>query len=143
MLGIKGLNWYGTAGPSYIGPAVQGVTAIRAGMAHTVLTVRIINQRLTSSEELSRAAKGGPIRIGGDAQFTAPFGSVSPVFPIAGLPAQRHMDCSAPPRSSSASHVVAQRLSRFAQQDAIFREPITSRIICGSLHRQTNTFARL
>src|SRR3979409_2580674 len=31
MLGIKGLNWYGTAGPSYIGPAVEGVMAIRSG----------------------------------------------------------------------------------------------------------------
>ena len=125
MLGIKGLNWFGTAGPSYIGPAVQGVTAIRAGMAHTVLTVRIINQRLTSSEELSRAAKGGPIRIGGDSQFTAPFGSVSPVFSIAGLPAQRHMDLFGTTEEQFGAHVVAQRLHASLNDDAIFREPIT------------------
>ena len=60
MLGIKGLNWYGTAGPSYIGPAIQAVTAIRAGMAHTVLTLRIIRQRLSSDEELARSADQGP-----------------------------------------------------------------------------------
>ena len=61
MLGIRGLNWYGTAGPAYVGPAIQAVTAIRAGMAHTVLTLRIIRQRLSSSQELSRASTMGPI----------------------------------------------------------------------------------
>ncbi len=125
MLGIKGLNWYGTAGPSYVGPAIQGVTAIRAGMAHTVLTLRIINQRLTSTEELANTTDGGPTMVGGDAQFTAPFGSVSPVFPIAGLPAQRHMDLFGTTEEQFGSHVVAQRYHASLNQDAIFREPIT------------------
>lgn len=125
MLGIKDLNWYSTAGPTYIGPAVQAVTAIRAGMAHTVLTLRIINQRLSSSEELSTSAKAGPMTVSGDAQFTAPFGSVSPVFSIAALPAQRHMDLYGTTEEQFGAHVVAQRYHASLNEDAIFREPLS------------------
>jgi acetyl-CoA acetyltransferase len=125
MLGIRDLNWYGTAGPSYIGPAVQAVTAIRAGMAHTVLTLRIINQRLSSTEEIAATAQHGATMAGGDAQFTAPFGSVSPVFSIAALPAQRHMDLYGTTEEQFGAHVVAQRSHAALNEDAIFRDPIT------------------
>ncbi len=125
MLGIKELNWYGTAGPAYVGPAIQAVTAIRAGMAHTVLTLRIIRQRLSSSEEVAQAAGREPLRVGGDAQFTAPFGSVSPVFSIASLPARRHMDLFGTTEEQFGAHVVAQRQHASLNDDAIFRDPIT------------------
>jgi acetyl-CoA acetyltransferase len=125
MLGIKGLNWYGTAGPSYIGPAVQGVTAIRAGMAHTVLTLRIINQRLTSTEELRASVDAGPTSAPGDMSFTAPFGSVSPVFSISAMPAQRHMDLYGTTEEQFGAHVVAQRHFASLNDDAIFRDRLT------------------
>ena len=55
-MGIGPLNWYGTSGPAYIGPALDAISAIRAGFAHNVLTLRIINQRLSTSAEI---ASGG------------------------------------------------------------------------------------
>ena len=125
MLGITGLTWYGTAGPSYIGPAVQGVAAIRAGMARTVLTLRIIRQRLSAGEELQGAAGLGPIPAPGDSCFTAPFGAVSPVFSIAALPAQRHMDRYGTTEEQFGAHVVAQRYHASLNEDALFRQPIT------------------
>jgi acetyl-CoA acetyltransferase len=125
MLGIRGLNWYGTAGPAYVGPAIQAVTAIRAGMARTVLTLRIIRQRLSSTQELSQAANRDPIPAPGDSCFTAPFGSVSPVFAIAGLPTQRHMDLFGTTEEQFGAHVVAQRHHASLNEDALFRDPIT------------------
>lgn len=125
MLGITELNWYGTAGPSYIGPAIQGVTAIRAGMARTVLTLRIIRQRLSATDEIARTNQLGPTSAPGDSCFTAPFGSVSPVFSIAALPAQRHMDLFGTTEEQFGAHVVAQRYHASLNEDAIFREPIT------------------
>jgi acetyl-CoA acetyltransferase len=126
MLGIKELNWYGTAGPAYIGPAIQAATAIRAGMAHTVLTLRIIRQRLSSNEELQAIGQAEePVRVPGDAQFTAPFGSISPVFSIASLPAQRHMHRFGTTEEQFGAHVVAQRSHAALNEDAIFRDPLT------------------
>src|SRR5215470_5085818 len=47
MLGIGPLNfWNSGAGPAYIGPAIQAVAAIKAGLCHTVLSMRVIRQRL-------------------------------------------------------------------------------------------------
>ena len=44
------LNWFGAPGPSGVrGAAIQGDRGIRAGFAHTVLTVRIIKQRPSSA----------------------------------------------------------------------------------------------
>jgi len=125
MLGIPALNWWGTAGPSYVGPAIQGVTAIRAGMCRTVLTLRIINQRLSSGQELAQSATMGPIKAPGDSSFTAPFGSVSPVFAIAGLPARRHMDLFGTTEEQFGAHVVAQRHHASMNEDALFRDPLT------------------
>src|ERR1700728_757850 len=74
-MGITPLNWYGTAGPAYIGPAVQAIAAIRAGFAHTVLTLRIINQRLSSTGEINELrTRTGPTVAPGDSGFTAPYG---------------------------------------------------------------------
>jgi acetyl-CoA acetyltransferase len=125
MLGIRGLNWYGTAGPAYAGPAIQGVTAIRAGMARTVLTLRIIRQRLSSTQEIRDTAELGPVPAPGDSAFTAPFGSVSPIFAIASMPAQRHMDIYGTTEAQFGAHVVAQRYHASLNDEALFRDPLT------------------
>ena len=125
MLGISPLNWYGTAGPSYIGPAVQAVAAIKAGFCHTVLTLRIINQRLSSADQIAQAGRSAPVEVGGDWQFTLPFGSVSPVQSIAALPAQRHMDLFGTTEEQFGAHVIAQRQHASLNPDAIFRDPLT------------------
>src|SRR4051794_24356751 len=94
-MGIGPLNWYGTAGPAYIGPALEAISAIRAGMAHTVLPLRIINQRLSPTAEMAALAEAGePVKAPGDSGFTMPYGfNVGGMIPsIAALPARRHMD---------------------------------------------------
>jgi acetyl-CoA acetyltransferase len=126
MLGLGDLNWYGTAGPAYIGPALQAVAAIKAGFCHTVLTLRIINQRLSSADQIAHdGAIAGPTQAPGDSQFTAPFGSVSPIQSIASLPAQLHMDLFGTTEEQFGAHVIAQRGHASLNPDAIFREPLT------------------
>jgi acetyl-CoA acetyltransferase len=127
-LGITPLNFYATAGPSYIGPAIQAVNAIRSGMAHTVLTLRIINQRLSTSAEMaSMEALTEPVAVPGDMGFTIPYGfGVGGMIPsIASMPAQRHMDLYGTTEEQFGAHVVAQRSHAVMNEDAIFREPLT------------------
>ncbi|HLY81352.1 MAG TPA: thiolase family protein [Acidimicrobiales bacterium] len=125
MLGISPLNWYATAGPAYIGPALQAVAAIKAGFCHTVLTLRIIKQRLSSSEQIEQERSEGLTLVGGDNQFTHPFGSVSPLHAIAALPAQRHMALFGTTEEQFGAHVVAQRHHASLNEEAIFTDPLT------------------
>jgi acetyl-CoA acetyltransferase len=135
-LGASPLNWYGTAGPAYIGPAIQAYMAIRSGMARNVLTLRIIRQRLSSADQIRELESAPPTPAEGEGAFTLPFGSVSPVLSIAGLPAQRHMDLFGTTEEQFGAHVVAQRHHAALNEDAIFREELTvddylaSRYIC-------------
>ena len=129
VMGMGPLNWHGSGGlPAYIGPALEAVAAIRAGFAHTVLTMRIINQRLNTTAEIdSLRAQTGPTAAPGDAAFTAPYGfGVAGMIPsIAALPAQRHMDVFGTTEEQFGAHVVAQRYHATMNPDAIFREPLT------------------
>src|SRR5262249_36497688 len=107
-------------------PAIQGVAAIKSGLAHTVLTLRIIRQRLSSKDQIAQeGAASGPTFVGGDAQFTAPFGSVSPIQSIASMPAQRHMDLFGTTEEQFGAHVIAQRHHASMNPDAIFRDELT------------------
>jgi acetyl-CoA acetyltransferase len=124
MLGCGPLNWYGEAGPAYIGPAIQAYSAIRSGLAETVLTLRIIRQRLSASEQISDP-DAPPTPAPGDSQFTAPFGSVSPIQSIAALPARRHMELFGTTEEDFGRHVIAQRQWAGMNDDAIFRDPLT------------------
>jgi acetyl-CoA acetyltransferase len=127
-MGIGPLNWYGTAGPAYVGPALEAISAIRAGLAHTVLTLRIINQRLSSSATLAAMAEASePIEAPGDAAFTGPYGfGVGGMIPsIAALPAQRHMDIYGTSEEQFGAHVITQRYHASMNDDALFREPLT------------------
>jgi len=126
MIGMSPLNWYGTAGPAYIGPAIQAVAAIKAGFCHTVLTLRIIRQRMSSAEEIaSLAALDEPVRASGDPQFTRPYGSLSSIQAIAGLSAQRHMDRFGTTEEQFGAHVIAQRHFATMNEEALFREELT------------------
>jgi acetyl-CoA acetyltransferase len=127
-LGIGPLNWYGSAGPAYIGPAIQAIAAIQAGFAHTVLTLRIINQRLSTSAEMASLRDATePARAREESQFTAPYGfPVAGIIPsIAALPAQRHMDVFGTTEEQFGTHVITQRRHASLNPDAIFREPLT------------------
>jgi acetyl-CoA acetyltransferase len=126
-LGINPLNWFAapSPAPAFVGAALEAISAIRAGFAHTVLAVRIIKQRMSSVDEIRATAEAGPTMAPGDSQFTAPFGSLSPVFSIASLPAQRHMARFGTTEEQFGAHVVAQRYHASMNDDAIFRDPIT------------------
>jgi acetyl-CoA acetyltransferase len=142
-MGIGPLNWYATAGPSYVGPALEAISAIRSGMAHTVLTLRIINQRLSTSGEIASVAEAsGPMRAPGPAAFTLPYGfGVAGIIPsIAAMPARRHMDVFGTTEEQFGTHVVAQRANAVMNEEAIFRSPLTmddylsSRYVCRPVH---------
>ena len=126
MLGIGPLNWWNSgAGPAYIGPAVQAVAAIQAGFCHTVLSMRVIRQRLSSAEQIDAEKDAPPQRVDGDFQFVAPFGSIAPLQAIAAMPAQRHMDLYGTTEEHFGNHVVAQREWASHNDDALFRTPLT------------------
>jgi acetyl-CoA acetyltransferase len=128
-LGISPLNWYGAPSPSpaYVGAALQGISAIRAGFAHTVLTVRIINQRSSSGDVLREASARETQVVTGDPAYTVPYGfEVAGMIPsIAALPAQRHMDVYGTTEEQFGAHVVTQRYHASLNDDAIFRDPLT------------------
>jgi acetyl-CoA acetyltransferase len=67
----------------------------------------------------------GPTRVGGDTQFTAPFGSINGAQSIAALPAQRHMELYGTTEEQFGAHVLAQRQHASLNDDAIFRDPLT------------------
>jgi acetyl-CoA acetyltransferase len=127
MLGITPLNFYGTAGPAYIGPAIQAIGAIGAGLAHTVLSVRIIKQRMSVAAEIERLAAGGETVATGDRAFTEPYGfGVGGVIPaLAAMPTRRHMDLFGTTEEQFGAHVIAQRRHASMNDDAIFRDPLT------------------
>ncbi len=128
-LGISPLNWYAAASPSpaYVGAAVQGIAAIRSGFAHTVLTVRIINQRSSSADVIRETAERGPDVAIGDRAYTAPYGfAVGGMIPsIAAFPAQRHMDVYGTTEEQFGAHVVSQRYNASLNEDALLRERIS------------------
>lgn len=125
MLGITPVNWFTSdaMGPAYSHSAIQAIAAIKSGMAHTVLTLRLINQRLSSAQE--RASVVGPTRVHGDTQFTAPFGSINGAQSIAALPAQRHMELYGTTEEHFGAHVIAQRYHAGMNDNAVLRDPLT------------------
>lgn len=130
-LGIEPLNWFSDArnGPAYVAAAMHGIAAIRSGLAHTVLTVRIVPQRLNADAVIQMASDAGPEIVTGDRSFTAPYGfgiaGVEAVTSIAALPARRHMDLFGTTEEQFGAHVVAQRYHASMNEDALLREPIT------------------
>ncbi len=123
MLGYAPVNWYSNgAGPAYIGTALHAIAAIRAGLCHTCITFRVINQRMSTSE-LEAGADETP--AAGDSQFTLPFGQLLPLQAIAAMPMRRHMAIYGTTEEQFAQHAVNQRYHASLNEDAIFREPLT------------------
>ena len=125
MLGIKELNYYNAdeAGPAYVHAAISAIAAIQSGMAHTVLTMRVINQRLNTRQLSAEMSK--PTYVGGDAQFVMPFGSLNGPNNIGALPAQRHMELYGTTEEQFGAHVIAQRAHAALNDEAILRDPLT------------------
>src|SRR5215469_7065649 len=105
MLGMEPLNFFFTGGisPAYVHPAMMAVAAIRSGMAHTVVTTRIMMQQPSGSQRVAESAR--PSAVGGDYQFTAPLGGGIPTQ-WAGLITRRHMEQFGTTEEHFADHVV-------------------------------------
>ena len=127
MLGMSPLNYFNTmpeVTPAFVGAAIHAIAAIRAGLCHTCIALRIIPQRESTSE--SRAVQSqGVVHAAGDAQFTAPFGANAPAASIAGLLTKRHMWQYGTTEEQFGAHVVAQRYHASMNEDAILRTPLT------------------
>lgn len=126
MLGMSPLNYFNSQGtsPAFVGAAIHAIAAIKAGLCHTCIAMRVIPQRQSTGEVLNDPAKAMR-RVGGDQQFTDPFGAALPVVSIAGLPAQRHMAKYGTTEEQFGAHVIAQREYAALNEDAIFRTPLT------------------
>ena len=126
MLGITPLNYFfaATMGPAFTYPAIHAITAVASGTAHTVVATRIIQQQPSSAAMSSGAAPPRP-PIGGDAQFTAPFGMLSPTQNIAGFLTRRHMLQFGTTEEQFGAHVVSQREWASMNDDAFFRDRLT------------------
>jgi acetyl-CoA acetyltransferase len=140
MMGIEPLNWFSSAaGPAFVYPALLSIAAVAAGLCHTALTLRIVQQQASGTQMAAGRARFGneqvPVGVSGDRQFIAPFGTgMGPQW--AGLLTRRHMIEYGTTEEQFGQHVVAQRYHASLNEDAFFRDPITvedyleSRYVC-------------
>ncbi len=125
MLGMDPLNFFFSGGvsPAYVHPAMMAVAAINAGFAHTVMTTRIMMQQPSGAERLATPAQ--PVAVGGDWQFTSPIGGGIPTQ-WAGMITRRHMEQFGTTEDHFADHVVTQRFHASMNEDALFRDLLTT-----------------
>lgn len=133
MLGIESLNWFadGLVGPAFIAPAIQAVMAIKAGICHTAIALRVVRRPRTPAEVRGYGV-GRPEEADlhvalaeDDRQFTMPFGSVSPTQAIGAIAAQRHMALYGTTEEQFGLHAIAKRNWAARNEDAFFREPLS------------------
>lgn len=128
LLGMEPMNWFGSgmAAPAFSYSAIMSIIAISSGLCHTTMATRMILQQPSRSPEaLAAMAAMQPAGIRGDTQFLAPFGAGAPPQ-WAGLMTQRRMGEYGTTEDHFAAHVVAQRYHASMNEDAIFRDPITT-----------------
>jgi acetyl-CoA acetyltransferase len=143
LLGIMPLNYHFTSagGPAFVEPAVQAINAVGAGMAHTVVAIRLIRQmpgqtdRIRATPAASAPAEPPMIDSGGflgsardprvGSQFSAPFGSGAAAATIAGFQMQAHMSRYGTTEEQFAQNAVNQRYHASLNDDALLRDPIT------------------
>jgi acetyl-CoA acetyltransferase len=101
----------------------MAVAAINAGFAHTVVTTRIMMQQPSGAERLATPAQ--PVAVGGDWQFTSPIGGGIPTQ-WAGMITRRHMEQFGTTEDHFADHVVTQRFHASMNEDALFRDLLTT-----------------
>ena len=127
LLGIMPLNYFfnSAAGPAFVEPAINSISAVASGLCHTCVAVRLIRQMPGQSDRLAAPAPTEPVGVGGDAQFSAPFGSGAAAASIAGFQMQAHMARYGTTEEQFAHNAVTQRYHATLNDDALFREPLT------------------
>lgn len=126
MLGISPISWFfsGMMSPAYSHAAVAAVAAIESGQAHTVVSTRIMMQQPSGASRLEAPRERQP-GIPGDYQFYVPFGGGIPTQ-WAGMGMRRHMHLYGTTEDHFAAHVVTQRYHASMNDDALFRDPLTT-----------------
>ncbi len=132
LLGILPLNWYFTSslyGPSFAETAVMAMDAVASGSCHTALALRVIRQPRAEDHPIAAITAGGPAdgptRVGGQQQWTAPFGGSLPAAFIGGLQMQRYISEFGATEKDFARHAVVQRNHAMQNPEALFRDPLS------------------
>jgi acetyl-CoA acetyltransferase len=126
-LGLDPLGYFFTSagGPAFVEPAVQAISAITSGLCHTCVAVRLIRRAPAGVPLGPSGAPLIPSSVGGDEQFTGPFGGMAAAAPIAGFEMQRYMDEFGATEEQFGIHAVTQRHHASLNPDAILRDPLT------------------
>jgi acetyl-CoA acetyltransferase len=127
LMGMTPVNYFFTSSmmaPAFVEPAIMSMSAVAAGVCHTCVAVRLIRRQPGQADIL--AARGtGPMKVGGDMQFSAPFGAAAAASLIAGLQMQRYLSEFGATEEQFAVNAVTQRYHASLNDEALFREPMT------------------
>jgi acetyl-CoA acetyltransferase len=131
LLGIMPLNYFFTSSlmaPAFVEPAIMSISAVASGLSHTCVAVRLMRQQGSANRRARAAVSGGsslPVRVGGDMQFSAPFGAGAAGATIGAIQMQRHMSQYGTTEEQFAINAVNARHHASLNDDAIFRDPLT------------------
>jgi acetyl-CoA acetyltransferase len=128
LLGIMPLDYFYSStllGPAFVEPAIMAISAVASGLAHTCVAVRLIRQFGGANARPSAEGGSGPMRVGGDSQFSAPFGAGAAGATIGAFQMQRHMQQYGTTYEQFAANAVIARQYASLHPEAIFREPMT------------------
>jgi acetyl-CoA acetyltransferase len=126
LLGLAPLSYFFTSnvGPAFIEPAMNAYMAVASGMAHTVVAVRLIRQ-MPGQTDRDRGTVSMPTTVGGDAQFTSPFGADAAAAMIAGFEMTAHMAKFGTTEEQFALNASTQRYHATLNDDALIRDPLS------------------
>jgi acetyl-CoA acetyltransferase len=129
LMGILPLNYFYTStlvGPAFVEPAIMAISAVASGLAHTCVAVRLIRHQVRGNRPAQTAGPKGPQLVGGDNQFSAPFGAGAAGATIGAFQMQRHMQQYGTTYEQFAANAVTARYHASLHPEAIFRVPITA-----------------
>ena len=126
-MGLDPLSFFFTSsgGPAFVEPAVQAVSAVASGLSNACVAIRLIRRARGGMPVGPSGEPAIPDRVGGDEQFTAPFGGMAAAAAIAGFEMQRYMSEFGATEEQFGLHAVAQRYHATLNDDAILRDPLT------------------
>jgi acetyl-CoA acetyltransferase len=127
LLGILPLNYFYSStllGPAFVEPAIMAISSVASGLAHTCVAVRLIRQQ-GGANRAAGPPPAGVMRVAGEHQFSAPFGSGAAGATIGAFQMQRHMQQYGTTYEQFAANAVNARYHASLHPEAIFRDPLT------------------
>ena len=104
----------------------MAISSVASGLTHTCIAVRLIRQEGGANRAAPAELPTGPIRVSGDAQFSAPFGAGAAGATIGAFQMQRHMQQYGTTFEQFAANVVTARYHASLHPEAIFCDPLTA-----------------